>query len=114
MDIALPDRTTFSPHPRPLLPLSLGRWVPYSVTTIQKPSLQIEGYFKPSYVEVSTCTSIYLSYGDRHSLRGIFDHKGEGREEVYLGGESDPRTVRLYGAHRRSAPHGNMPFLQVE
>lgn len=122
MDIALPDRTSphpqpllpFSPHPRPLLPHKLGNWAPYSVVTIREPSLQIEGYFEPSYVNISTCTSLYLSYSDSQSLCGIFDHKGEGREEVYLGAELAPRTVRLYGAHRRSFPGGNTPFLQVK
>ena len=122
MDIALPDRTSphpqpllpFSPHPRPLLPPGLGRWAPYSVVTILKPSLQIEGYFKPSYVDVSACTSVYLSYDGPQSLCGIFNQKGEGCEEVYLGGKLEPRTVRLYGAYRYSFPLGNMAFLQVK
>ncbi|KAF1360967.1 hypothetical protein EJ07DRAFT_154347 [Lizonia empirigonia] len=101
MDIARPDCNSphpqplvpFSPHLRPLLPYRLGRWAPYSVTTIREPSLPIEGYFIPS-------------------LCGIFDEKGEDREEVSLGAKLEPRTVRLYGIQRRSCPLGNMPFLQ--
>lgn len=103
-----------NPHPRPLLPSHLGRWEPYSVPTIHTPLLQIEGYFEPAYIEISACTSIYLSLDDRRKLDGIFDSGGEDREEVYLGKKAERRAVRLMGIRCYSFPGGDMAFLQVK
>jgi hypothetical protein len=102
-----------SPLPRPLLPYHPRRWAPHSVKTVREPYLPIEGYFEPSYVDISACTTIYLSYRHYGGLCGIFSEIREGCEEVSLGSIPQARTVRMFGLRRLSIPGGNVALLQV-
>lgn len=100
-----------SPHPRPLLPFNIGNPVSYSVTTVSRPYLHIPGYFEPFYVDLSTCTSVYLTYVNG-GVRGIFTQGGPGREEVVLGNKAKVRTVKLYGLILSEIPY-EIAFVQV-
>lgn len=111
IDIAVPNRS--SPHPRPLLPYHPRIWVPYSIKTVRAPYMPIEGYFEPSYVDIYTCRTIYLSYRHYGELCGIFNESREGCEEVSLGTITQARTVRMLGLHRVSIPGGDIAFVQV-
>ncbi|KAF2196023.1 hypothetical protein GQ43DRAFT_476689 [Delitschia confertaspora ATCC 74209] len=103
-----------SHHPRPLLPYDLGRWNPYSIKTVREPYLPIEGYFEPSYIELSTYKPVYLSYTYKGGISGIFNESGEGREQVLLGKAIRSRTVNLLGLYRRTIPEGEIAFFQIE
>ncbi|KAI1533291.1 hypothetical protein PtrSN002B_010388 [Pyrenophora tritici-repentis] len=120
IDIATPDRIN-NPHPRALLPRCLSTGVPYSVHTVCVPYLLFEGYFKPSYIQFSTCNSVFLS--QKHNvdpstffagIGGVFDKSGEGREEVSLGSMKELRALRLFGLERLSSLGGNGAFLQIQ
>jgi hypothetical protein len=119
LDIATPNRIN-NPHPRALLPLHLGKGVPYSVNTACVPYLLFEGYFKPSYIQFSTCNSVFLS--QKHNvdagsffcgIGGIFDKSGDGHEEVPLGSRTGSRALKLFGLEKISSLGGNGAFLQV-
>jgi hypothetical protein len=119
IDIPTLSRTS-NAHPRALLPRYLGTGVPYSVKTACASYLLLEGYFKPWYIQFSTCDSVFLSqkyYAMPGSIftgiNGIFDKGGDGREEVPLGSRAELRAVRLFGLEKTSHPSGNGAFLQV-
>ncbi|KAF1359872.1 hypothetical protein EJ07DRAFT_155355 [Lizonia empirigonia] len=120
VDIATPDRIN-NPHPRALLPRYLGAGVPYSVNTVCAPYLLFEGYFKPSYIQFSTCNSVFLSQKYKVvagsifvGIGGIFNKSEDGREEVQLGSRKELRAVRLFGLEKLSSLGGKGAFLQVQ
>lgn len=101
-----------SVHPRALLPPQLGKSIPYSVTNSSIPYLQIPGYFQPFYTDLCDCTSVYLTYNPFGGISGVFSHRGEEREEIFLG-SSGLKSVKLYGL-RRERPPCEIAFIQFE
>jgi hypothetical protein len=66
----------------------------------KKPSMEIEGYVEPSYINLATLRTVYLSHSPSGGLTGIFTESGEDRSEVVLG-TSAKRSVKLFGLCER-------------
>ena len=65
-----------SPHPRPLLPWNTA-FAASQTLQIERPRyLPLEGYFEPTYIDVSTCQSVYVVV-TRHiqSFCGIYTQR---------------------------------------
>jgi hypothetical protein len=119
LDIATPNRTN-NPHPRALLLRYLSTGFPYSGNTVCAPYLLFEGYFKPSYIQFSTCISVFVSQKHNvnansffRSISGIFNRSGDRREEVPLGSRAESRALKLFRLEKISSLGGNSAFLQV-
>ena len=113
IDADLPGRN--SRHPRPLLPYNLGRWASLAVNLSRKQSTEVEGYVKPSYVNLCTLQTVYLSHNPSGGLTGIFTDGGEGRSEILLGPDVK-KSVRIFGLCERitgGESWQGFAFLQV-
>jgi hypothetical protein len=114
--VDIPNR--FSPHPRPLLPLGIGVWTSQSLLSVQSRYLELEGYFEPTYTDISKSCSVYLEYpGDGSNLRGIHTDPScqpnpQHWQEVKLNSASR-RTVKLLCLKMQTVPFATAVFLQV-
>lgn len=105
-----------SPHPRPLLPWSTEFRTWHSLQSERPRYLQVEGYFEPTYTDISTCQSVYIVVAHHISnFCGIYtqrEPKVEGRRLCHAIDLSltIERTVRLLYLEMTV---GRILFLQV-
>jgi hypothetical protein len=98
IDVDLPGRSSL--HPRPLLPCHLGRWAPLPTKISKSPSVEVEGYVEPSYINLSILPMVYLSHTPSRGLTGISTESGEDRSQILLGTNAK-RSVKLFGLCER-------------
>ncbi|PZD39771.1 hypothetical protein A1F97_05634 [Pyrenophora tritici-repentis] len=106
-----------SPHPRPLLPWNTGFWTSQSLQSERTRYLQLEGYFEPTFTDISTCQSVYVVVARYISnFCGIYTQpqpNTEAQKQCYKIDLSLERTVRLMYLEMTALPFQGIVFLQL-